>query len=144
LLFRGGTAAPTKLFYQPQPRYSEDIDLVQIKAEPIKETIKRFQEKLAFIGPSSVEQKRHNNTLKFKFTSEIEPVQNLKIKVEINCKEHFTVLGLDKKKFQVNSEWYKGECDITTYKLEELIGTKLRALYQRRKRKRFILIYTLH
>jgi predicted nucleotidyltransferase component of viral defense system len=132
LAFRGGTALH-KLFYQPQPRYSEDIDLVQIKAEPIKETIKRFQEKLAFIGPSSVEQKRHNNTLKFKFTSEIEPVQNLKIKVEINCKEHFTVLGLDKKKFQVNSEWYKGECDITTYKLEELIGTKLRALYQRRK-----------
>lgn len=132
LAFRGGTALH-KLFYQPQPRYSEDIDLVQIKAEPIKETIKRFQEKLAFIGPSSVEQKRHNNTLKFKFTSEIEPVQNLKIKVEINCKEHFTVLGLEKKKFQVNSEWYKGECDITTYKLEELIGTKLRALYQRRK-----------
>ena len=132
LAFRGGTALH-KLFYQPQPRYSEDIDLVQIKSEPIKETIKRFQEKLSFIGPSSVDQKMYNNTLKFKFTSETEPVQNLKIKIEINCKEHFTVLGLEKKNFKVDSGWYKGECDIITYKIEELVGTKLRALYQRRK-----------
>ena len=37
LAFRGGTALH-KLYLSPQPRYSEDIDLVQIKAEPIKET----------------------------------------------------------------------------------------------------------
>ncbi len=34
LAFRGGTAL-YKLFLTPAPRYSEDIDLVQIKAEPI-------------------------------------------------------------------------------------------------------------
>ncbi len=33
LAFRGGTALH-KLYLHPQPRYSEDIDLVQIKAEP--------------------------------------------------------------------------------------------------------------
>jgi predicted nucleotidyltransferase component of viral defense system len=38
LAFRGGTSF-NKLYLHPQPRYSEDIDLVQIKAEPIKETI---------------------------------------------------------------------------------------------------------
>lgn len=38
LAFRGGTALH-KLYLSPQPRYSEDIDLVQITAEPIKETI---------------------------------------------------------------------------------------------------------
>ena len=38
LAFRGGTALG-KLHLKPQPRYSEDIDLVQVKAEPIKETI---------------------------------------------------------------------------------------------------------
>lgn len=37
LAFRGGTALH-KLYLSPQPRYSEDIDLVQITAEPIKET----------------------------------------------------------------------------------------------------------
>ena len=35
--------------------------------------------------------------------------------------------------FAVKSEWFTGECNLTTYKLEELLGTKLRALYQRRK-----------
>lgn len=34
LAFRGGTALH-KLYLNPAPRYSEDIDLVQIKAGPI-------------------------------------------------------------------------------------------------------------
>ena len=34
LAFRGGTALH-KFFLEPQPRFSEDIDLVQISAEPI-------------------------------------------------------------------------------------------------------------
>jgi predicted nucleotidyltransferase component of viral defense system len=34
LAFRGGTAIH-KLFIPPQKRYSEDIDLVQVNAEPI-------------------------------------------------------------------------------------------------------------
>jgi predicted nucleotidyltransferase component of viral defense system len=33
----------------------------------------------------------------------------------------------------MNSIWYQGQADIITYKLDELIATKLRALYQRRK-----------
>lgn len=47
LAFRGGTALH-KLFLSPQPRYSEDIDLVQIKSEPIKPTIDRLREVLSF------------------------------------------------------------------------------------------------
>ena len=57
----------------------------------------------------------------------------LKEKIETNCREHFAELGWEKKNFSVTSEWYKGSCKITTYKFEELLGTKLRALYQRRK-----------
>lgn len=133
LAFRGGTALH-KLYLHPQPRYSEDIDLVQIRPEPIKETIQRLQKQLSFIDASSVvDQKRNNNTLKFRFNSEFPPVQTLKVKVEINCKEHFTVLGYQKFPFNVKSSWYTGSCNITTYRLEELLGTKLRALYQRRK-----------
>ena len=41
LAFRGGTALH-KLYLNPQPRYSEDIDLVQVNAEPIKETSTTF------------------------------------------------------------------------------------------------------
>lgn len=60
--FRGGTALH-KLHLKPSARYSEDIDLVQIKAEPIKETIKAFRGRLNFLGTPVVKQKAHNNTL---------------------------------------------------------------------------------
>lgn len=60
-------------------------------------------------------------------------MQNLHLKVETNCREHFTILGYKQFLFQVNSSWFTGACNITTYPLEELLGTKLRALYQRRK-----------
>ncbi len=132
LAFRGGTALH-KLYLQPQSRYSEDIDLVQIRPEPIKETIQRLQARLTFLGDCTVAQKANNNTIKYRFESEFPPVQNLRLKVETNCREHFTVLGYTPFPFQVTSSWFTGSCNITTYKLEELLGTKLRALYQRRK-----------
>ena len=112
---------------------TEDIDLVQIFPEPIKETLSTLQDQLSFLGKLLVEQKRGNNTLKFRFYSEIPPVQRLRLKVEINCMEHFAELGWHQKKFEVNTNWFKGSCKLTTHKLEELLGTKLRALYQRRK-----------
>ena len=133
LAFRGGTALH-KLYLHPQPRYSEDIDLVQIRPEPIKETIQRLQEKLSFIDDRSVvDQRKNNNTLKFRFNSEFAPIQPIRLKVEINCKEHFTILDYLNFPYEVKSSWFTGSCNITTYRLEELLGTKLRALYQRRK-----------
>lgn len=132
LTLRGGTAL-NKLFLKPQSRYSEDIDLVQIHQERIKPVIEALQECLSFLGKSSVKQKRHNNTLTWRYESEMTPVQPMRLKVEINCREHFNVLGLQKQKFKLQSAWYSKESSITTYALEELLGTKLRALYQRRK-----------
>jgi len=132
LAFRGGTAL-NKLYIQPQPRYSEDIDLVQIKAEPIKETIDRIRQVLSFLGKPVIKQKAHNNTLIFRFQSEIPPVMPIRLKVEINTREHFNVLGLKQHDFSVNNQWFTGNCKITTYHLDELLGSKLRALYQRRK-----------
>lgn len=132
LAFRGGTALH-KLYLQPQPRYSEDIDLVQIKAEPIKETMNRIREVLSFLGEPKIKQKAHNNTLIFRLDSEIPPVIPIRLKVEINTREHFNVLDLTQYDFSVKNQWFSGNCKVTTYHLEELLGTKLRALYQRRK-----------
>ena len=33
----------------------------------------------------------------------------------------------------MDCNWFRGNCEITTYAFEELLGTKLRALYQRKK-----------
>ena len=132
LAFRGGTSF-NKLYLHPQPRYSEDIDLVQINAEPIKETMERIRKALAFLGKPVIKQKIHNNTLIFRFNSEVPPIVPIRLKVEINTREHFNVLGLRRHDFSVNNQWFSGSCKATTYYLEELLGTKLRALYQRRK-----------
>ena len=35
--------------------------------------------------------------------------------------------------FKVENSWFTGEAALTTYQFEELMGTKLRALYQRKK-----------
>jgi predicted nucleotidyltransferase component of viral defense system len=117
----------------PQPRYSEDIDLVQINTEPIAETIDRIRAVLSFLGKPKIKQKAHNNTMIFRFDSEIPPIIPIRLKVEINCREHFNVLGLTQCDFSISNQWFSGNCAITTYHLEELLGTKLRALYQRRK-----------
>jgi predicted nucleotidyltransferase component of viral defense system len=132
LAFRGGTALH-KLYINPQPRYSEDIDLVQVRAEPIKEMVERLQTALSFLTESLVKPKRDGNQIIFRFDSEFPPSIRLRLKVETNTREHFTVLGLQGVPFQVNSSWFDGYCNITNYKLEELLGTKLRALYQRKK-----------
>lgn len=130
--FRGGTALH-KLFLSPQPRYSEDIDLVQIKAESIGEVLDNIREALSFLGKPQVKSNEKMVTMRFRFDSETLPVIPLRLKVETNCREHFTELGYIEKPFAVQSGWFTGECSIITYQFEELLGTKLRALYQRKK-----------
>jgi predicted nucleotidyltransferase component of viral defense system len=141
LAFRGGTAFH-KLYLKPQARYSEDIDLVQIKGETIGPILDRLRKRLAFLeSKPKIEQSKHNNTITYRFTSEIAPVINMRLKVEINTREHFTVLGMKQMDFKVANGWFTGECKLNTYELEELFGSKLRALYQRRKSRDLFDIY---
>jgi predicted nucleotidyltransferase component of viral defense system len=132
LAFRGGTALH-KIFLKPQVRYSEDIDLVQIKAEPIKDTISAIRKQLEFLGKPIVKQKANNNTIVYRFESEIPPVINLRLKIEINCREHFTVLGYKEIEYKIENSWANGSYNLIAFEAEELLGTKLRALYQRKK-----------
>ena len=143
LAFRGGTALH-KLFLKPQVRYSEDIDLVQIRAEPIKETLSAIRKQLSFLGKTVVKQKTNNNTMVYRFESEIPPVINLRLKIEINCREHFNVMGYKKMEHTIVNTWASGSCKLITFEAEEMLGTKLRALYQRKKgRDLFDLYYAL-
>ena len=130
LAFRGGTALH-KIFLAPAARYSEDIDLVQITAEPFGPVIDKIRERLDFMSRPIVKQKKNNNTLIYRFDSETG--LPAKLKIEINCREHFTLYGLQTVEFSMESEWFSGTAQISTYDLTELLGTKMRALYQRRK-----------
>jgi len=132
LAFRGGTALH-KLYLNPAPRYSEDIDLVQIKAGPIKPIMQRINKVITFFEePRRTQVKSHGAKALYRFTSEYEEIR-LRLKLEINCKEHFKVLEWVDYPFEVKSEWFSGKTKIRTYNINELLGTKLRALYQRSK-----------
>lgn len=133
LAFRGGTAL-YKLFLSPPPRYSEDIDLVQVNAELIGPTLDRIRATLdPLLGVPKRKLGRGVTTITYRFVSEETPPINLRIKIEINTREHESYMGYTEKEFRVNSKWFSGEANILTYHLEELLGTKLRALYQRKK-----------
>jgi predicted nucleotidyltransferase component of viral defense system len=133
LAFRGGTALH-KLYLHPALRYSEDIDLVQMLAGPAGPLMDAIQQVLnPVLGTPRRVQKEGSVTLIYRAESEIAPVVSMKVKVEINTREHFTVEGFQKLPFAVESQWFTGSCNVTTYALDELLGTKLRALYQRRK-----------
>lgn len=133
LAFRGGTALH-KLYFDIPRRYSEDIDLVQIISAPIGQVIDALQDALnGFLGVPRRKQTEQSVTLIYRLESEGPPIVQMRLKVEINTREHFTVEGYQKQPFTVQSRWFKGNCEITTYTLEELLATKLRALYQRRK-----------
>ncbi len=130
LAFRGGTAL-FKL-HMPAARYSEDINLVQVMAGPIGPLMDGIREALTpWLGEPKWKQTQGRVTFRYRFESE-EGVP-LNLKVEINSREHYSIYGFQKHPFAVQSRWFSGAAEILTYDLEELLGTKLRALYQRKK-----------
>lgn len=131
LAFRGGTALH-KLHLEPA-RYSEDLDFVQVHQEPIGETIDAVREVLSpWLGESvNYDAKHARFTLHYEVESEPSQAPPIRIKLEINTREHFTVDGFEAEPFDVDSPWFQGQTEVRTYGLEEMLGTKLRALYQR-------------
>jgi predicted nucleotidyltransferase component of viral defense system len=103
LAFRGGTAIH-KLFLKPPSRYSEDIDLVQINAGAIGLLIDAVHHALVeFLGTPKRIQAEDSASLIYRTVSEIPPAVPLRIKVEINTREHFSVMGYREEPFSIRS-----------------------------------------
>lgn len=133
LAFRGGTALH-KLFLYPAVRYSEDIDLVQVDQEPIGQTLDLVRGALdPWLGKPRRLLKQGRVNLLYRFKSEDSPPMPMRLKIEINSREHFTELGYTTVPFRIDNPWFTGEADLTTFDVNELLSTKLRALYQRKK-----------
>lgn len=133
LAFRGGTALH-KLYLTPPARYSEDIDLVQTQAGPIGDIMNAMHGLFdPWLGQPRRKRSEGTMTMIYRFESEIAPVTPLRLKIEVNTREHFAVHGFVRKRFTVDNPWFQGAADLVTYEVEELLATKLRALYQRSK-----------
>jgi predicted nucleotidyltransferase component of viral defense system len=93
IALRGGTSL-NKLFIDPPARYSEDIDLVQTKPGKIGPILDAIRERLdSWLGKPSRSRAVGCTALVYRFESEIAPVRALRLKIEINTREHFTVMG---------------------------------------------------
>ena len=133
LAFRGGTALH-KLFFVPASRYSEDIDLVQVDAGAVGPILDAVRHVLnPWLGAPKSSAAVASASLVYRFETTARPVQQMRVKIEINTREHFAVLGYRTRQFKVSNPWFSGSAAINTYELAELLATKLRALYQRRK-----------
>jgi predicted nucleotidyltransferase component of viral defense system len=131
--FRGGTALH-KLHLPQAARYSEDIDLVQMVAGPIGPVLDAMRGVLdPWLGEPKRVLKEGRVSLGYRLLSEGPPAVPMRLKIDVNSREHFTVLGLQEHPFTVESRWYSGSARIKTFHRDELLGTKLRALYQRKK-----------
>jgi len=132
LAFRGGTALQ-KCFYKDPTRYSEDVDCVQLGAGPIGPVFDALHDTLnPWLGKPKAKRGPGRATFIYRFLS-VADNQPMRLKIEINTREHYHFLDLIEKDFAISSPWYSGGCQIKTYQIDELLGTKLRALYQRKK-----------
>lgn len=132
-VFRGGTALH-KLYFDPPGRYSEDIDLVQRTAGPIGPLVDEIRAALdPWLGTPKWKAGQGRFTLAYRFDTSFAPVAQMRVKVEINTREHFAVHGYATQRVEVANPWFSGHADVATFTLPELLGTKLRALYQRKK-----------
>ncbi len=130
LVFRGGTALH-KLYIKPAARYSEDIDLVQIATGPIGEMLNEIRSSLSWLGEPTRKLTERSAKLFYRYTANDNTKQ--KLKIEINTTEHFHIFDFVDHEFSVANPWFTGKSALRTYQLNELMGTKIRALYQRRK-----------
>jgi predicted nucleotidyltransferase component of viral defense system len=130
LVFRGGTALHK--LHSPEPRrYSEDLDYVRSTAGGIGSLVTSLGELGRQLGFTTSSVLRLHPKVAWKTTTH--DSLPLKIKIEINTHERSSALPLAHLPFQVESSWWRGSAEITTFQPAELVATKIRALYQRSK-----------
>jgi len=112
--FRGGTALH-KLHIKRPIRYSEDIDLVQVMEEPSGDAIDAIRQVLdSWLGTPKRERAANSFKLIYRVNSEGVPPRQIRLKIEVNTREHFALKGHQDVSFEVKSQWYSGKASIKT------------------------------
>jgi predicted nucleotidyltransferase component of viral defense system len=137
LAFRGGTCLH-KLHLPGPARYSEDLDYTRTSEEPrIGDCLTALRRIAADIGLQERKRKfpGHDSDMAciwFHTTPETGDGQ-ISIKIEINVRETVPHRPSILLPHRVQSRWWSGSADVRTFRTEEVLATKLRALYARRK-----------
>lgn len=132
-VLRGGTCLHK--LHLPQPlRYSEDLDYVRLTRSGIKPYLEALREIAAEVGLDVSSVNASGQMVHMYLDAEpTVPPGRIRVKIETNIAETTPFRETIVLPMTVDSQWFSGSAEIPTYKLEELMGTKLRALYQREK-----------
>lgn len=132
LAFRGGTCLH-KLHLPTALRYSEDLDYVRTTDGPIGDIIDALRDVTGAIGLAEHSRKLKHGMATYICRASAEDGGTIRIKIETNVEETAAFLPREQLPYEVVSPWFDGACHVWTFALDELMATKLRALYQRRK-----------
>jgi Nucleotidyl transferase AbiEii toxin, Type IV TA system len=130
LVFRGGTCLH-KLYLHPARRYSEDLDYVRRTAGGIGKVTRAISDIGASLGYEVRTKMSAQPKVYLRYTAESGTTR--KIKVEVNTHERSPATSTVRLPYEVTSNWWSGQADVHTFSPAELVATKIRALYQRRK-----------
>lgn len=146
IAMRGGTALH-KVHLAPAARYSEDIDLVLVGERPDNHIFKALRRVLADVLGKPVQTIWDDVKLTirnlalpsrilrliFRVPSVTEPGFFLTVKVEVNVSEKDSWAPMEKIDHVVRVRDGEQSAVLVTYSLNEMLGTKMRALFQRRQ-----------
>lgn len=112
-------------------RYSEDLDYVRASAggiQPLTQAVTKVGESLGFEVRTQMSAQP-----KVYLRTTATSGEALRIKIEVNTHERTPALPLVRMTHDVRSSWFSGSANVQTFVPAELLATKIRALYQRKK-----------
>ena len=145
LVLRGGTAFH-KLFMPTPFRYSEDLDYIRTNTGGIGDVMKELTTLGKRMGFNVSTKMSMYPKVYWRYVSE-NGIPS-RIKIEINTYERDPKFSFINKEHEINSTYYNGHAYVKTLEVEELIASKIRALYQRSKGRDlydiYLALYHLH
>jgi predicted nucleotidyltransferase component of viral defense system len=132
IAFRGGTALHKIILPKPL-RYSEDIDLNRLETGAGGKIIDGVRDSLGEMLGQPFKVNSTDRSIKMIYKYDAIDGSQRKLKVEINVRETLPEKDLQEIPYSVESNYFQGSTKILAFNTEEMIGTKIRALYQRRK-----------
>jgi len=131
LVFRGGTCLHK--LHAPAPlRYSEDLDYVRSTGGGIRELTRAVTRIGNRLGMEVQTRITEHPKMFLRAPYETGGGQ-MRVKIEVNTFERSPASPPVRIPFRVESSWFSGSAEVLTFTLDEVVATKIRALFQRSK-----------
>ncbi len=131
LVFRGGTCLHK--LHAPEPlRYSEDLDYVRSTGGGISDLTRAVTQIGKRLG-MEVRTRIGEHPKVFLRAAYETGVGQMRVKIEVNTFERSPARPPIRIPYRVESSWFTGSAEVLTFTLDEVVATKIRALFQRSK-----------